>query len=102
MIRINDVRGFFGSIAGVLEHRNGPVDRALSATFTDTGETLSFQFSRRGLALGAEKQNLDYAMSLREWTSVIFGSHPARLVPTPAGLSELFPIYFPIWVLDRS
>jgi len=102
MIRINDVRGFLGRIAGILEHKNGTVERAFSATFHDPDETVSFRFSRDGLALGAGKQTQDFAMSLREWTSVIFGSHPARPVGRPAGLADLFPVYFPIWVLDRS
>ena len=102
MIRINDVRGFLGRIAGILEHKNGTVERAFSATFHDPDETVSFRFSRDGLALGAGKKTQDFAMSLREWTSVIFGSHPARPVGRPAGLSDLFPVYFPIWVLDRS
>jgi predicted N-acetyltransferase YhbS len=102
MIRINDVRGFLGRISGILEYKNGGVERAFSATFDEPDETVSFQFSRKGVALGAGKQAQDFAMSRREWTSVIFGSHPARPVPLPAALSDLFPVYFPIWVLDRS
>ena len=102
MVRINNLASFFRKIASVLEKRNQGIERAFSIRIVDSRETLSFRFSKTGLALGAERLPLHFEMSLREWTSVVFGEHPARPVPAPEAMQELFPLYFPIWVLDRS
>jgi len=102
MVRINNPASFFRKIASVLEKRNQGFERAFSIRIVDSRETLSFRFSKTGLALGADRLAPHFEMSLREWTSVVFGEHPARPVPAPEAMQGLFPLYFPVWVLDRS
>ena len=102
MVRINDVPGFFQRIAPWLEKRNGGVERQLSVVVTDSGDVVGFRFTKAGLHLSADALTPRLEMTRRELTSVVFGPHPDRPVETPAVLRDLFPFYFPIWVLDRS
>lgn len=102
MIRINHMHRFLQKISPWLERRNGPVDRDWSWKISDTGEVISFHFRQQRLNLDAEVMSDHMEMTLREWTSVIFGAHPARPVAVPKHLVNLFPLYFPIWKLDQS
>lgn len=102
MMRINNVRAFMARISTWLVGRNADAPRAFSITVTDTGETISFEFREDTLALGAEAPEPRLVMSLRDLTSVVFGSHPERPVPVSPVLKGLFPFYFPIYVLDHS
>ena len=102
MIRINNVGGFFHKIAKALEKQNVGGDRKFSITVTDTDEVISLKFSDDGLNLGTEKLDYNLEVTRRELTSIIFGAHPSRPVKTFEVLNNLFPLYFPIWILDHS
>jgi hypothetical protein len=102
MIRINDFRGFFHRIAGRLEKKNAGKARELSIGLTGTNEVVGFQFTKAGLALTADKLKPHLEMSRQEMTAAIFGAHPARPTTPPEVTRDLFPLYFPIWILDHS
>jgi len=102
MMRINNVRAFMGRISTWLVGRNAGAARAFSITVTDTGETISFAFREDTLELGAHAVDPRLEMSLQDLTSVVFGAHPERPVSVPPVLKDLFPFYFPIYILDRS
>ena len=102
MIRINDVPAFLRSISPWLVSRNAGQQRAFSIGITDTEQTVSFEFSQDGLQLGSRGLPAHVDLSLRELTGIIFGPHPARPVDAPPCLADLFPFYFPIWILDHS
>jgi hypothetical protein len=102
MVRINDVRGFMEKISPWLEKRNAGTVRKFSVGITDTADLIGFEFTERGLKLGSDRWNAHVEMSLREFTSIVFGAHPERSVDVPDILKDLFPFYFPIWQLDHS
>jgi hypothetical protein len=102
MVRINNISGFIGKISKWLEEKNNGIEKNFSIYVTDTGETISFRFSKNALILGNKKVLPQFEFTRRELTSVIFGQHPDRPVAIPDILLDLFPFYFPVWILDRS
>ena len=102
MVRINDVPGFLARIAPWLEQTNAGRAGVFSVGLTDTGQTVSFEFSADGLRLADRQLEPHVEMTRQELTSVVFGPHPQRLTAIPDPLAELFPFYFPIRILDRS
>jgi len=101
MIRINDVCRFMGKIAPWLEQTNAGTVRKFSVGITDTAGLVDFEFTGQGLKLGSNRLDAHVEMSLREFTSIMFGAHPERPVEVPDMLN-LFSFYFPIWELDHS
>ncbi|MFH0965627.1 MAG: GNAT family N-acetyltransferase [Planctomycetota bacterium] len=102
MIRINDARGFMGKISSRLVARNAGAARRFSIAISGTKERMSFEFSRGTLTLGDEFIEPHLEMTLREFTGVVFGAHAERPAPMSAALEELFPFYFPLFMLDHS
>jgi predicted N-acetyltransferase YhbS len=102
MIRINQVRPFLEKIKPWLAQKGHGRTDAFSIHLVDVNETIAFIFSKQGLRLGAEPQAQHALLTRQQFTSVLFGEHLARRVSVPAFVAELFPIYFPIWVLDSS
>lgn len=102
MVRFNDVRGFLERISPWLSQRNGQNYRAFSIRTSQDGEPIGCEFSASGLKLSRESPSPQFELSRRELASVVFGSHPARPVQTPEALRDLFPFYFPVWILDHS
>ena len=102
MVRINHVRTFMKKIANWLVARNAGVARRFSIAITDTDEVTSFEFHDDTLELGARELDTRLEMSLRDFTSVVFGPHSERPVSVPAVVEGLFPFYFPICLLDHS
>ncbi len=101
MIRINDVCRFMGKLAPWLEQTNAGTARKFSVGITDTADLVGFEFTGRGLKLGSDRLDAHVELSLREFTSIVFGAHSERPVDVPDILS-LFPFSFPIWELDHS
>lgn len=102
MIRINQVRPFLEKIRPWLAQKGNTREDAFSLYVADTNETIAFLFSKEGLQLGAEPQAHHAVLTRQQLTSVLFGEHLARRVSVPAFAAELFPFYFPLWVLDSS
>lgn len=102
MIRINQIRPFLEKIRPWLAQKGRGREDAFSFQVTDTQETIAFLFSKDGLSLGTEPQAHHAVLTRRELTAVLFGEHLARRVKVPPFVAELFPLYFPIWVLDSS
>lgn len=100
MVRVNNPSAFFLKIARHLEQKNAAVKRAFSIGVA--GELISFEFAEGGLTLGSARLEIHLDFSRRELASVIFGSHASHPFDTPAVLGDLFPFYFPIWMLDHS
>ena len=102
MIRINQPSAFLRRIGPWIESRNAGVNREFSFRVTDVQEQISFRFSDSGLVLGEERFVNHLETTRRELTSWVFGPHPARPNSPPEVFSEIFPFYFPIWILDQS
>ena len=102
MVRINNIPGFFAQIAPWLEKTNATRTDQFSVSLTDTGQTISFEFSADRLRLGDRQLQPHIRINRQQLASAVFGPHPQRPAPTPAPLSELFPFYFTIWILDHS
>ncbi len=102
MVRINNIPGFFAQIAPWLEKTNATRTDPFSVSLTDTGQTISFAFSADGLRLGDRQLQPHLEITRQKLTSIIFGPHPQRPVTIPGPLADLFPFYFPIWILDHS
>ncbi len=101
MIRINDVGGLLRAIRPWLAARM-PHGRAVSVHIPDAGVTVSFERHANGLVV-ADRQMPDHTeLTRRELTSVLFGSHPERVVPVPPALAWMGPFRLPIHALDRS
>jgi hypothetical protein len=83
------------------EQANAGTVRKFSVGITDSAGLVDFEFTGRGLKLGSDRLDAHVEMSLREFTSIVFGAHPGRPVDVP-GILNLFPFYFPIWKLDHS
>jgi hypothetical protein len=99
MMRINLPTAFFRRIIPWLEKVNAGAERTFS--FEVDGEIIGFRFSRGGLALGADRLEPHFKLSRGELAGIVFGAHPACPVETPAILEGLFPIHFPVWILDH-
>jgi len=102
MIRINQVRRFLEKISPWLAQKGRGREDAFSIHVTDTNETIAFLFTKEGLRLGVEPQAHHAVLTRRELTAVLFGAHLAHRVSAPPFVADLFPLYFPIWVLDSS
>ncbi len=102
MLRINDIPGFLGKIVPWLERRIYEDNTEFSIGIRDTGQTVSFEFSKAGLKIAGRRLSQHLELSRMDLTSVIFGAHPERPFDPPDLLERLFPFYFPISVLDRS
>ncbi len=102
MVRINDVPGFLARIAPWIEQTNTGRTGAFSVGLTDTGQTISFEFSADGLRIADRQLEPHTELTRQELTSVVFGPHPQRPTTISGPLAALFPFYFPIWILDRS
>jgi len=102
MVRINNVRRFMERIAPWVEEGGAGADRRFSLAVADAGELIGFEFCSGRLALGSAKFETHVELSVRELTSIVFGPHPERPVATPEVLKDLFPFYFPIWMMDHS
>ncbi len=102
MIRVNQVRRFLEKIRPWLAQKGRAWEDSFSVHVADTNETIAFIFSKQGLQLGAEPQAQHAVLTRQQFTAVLFGEHLARRVSVPAFVTELFPLYFPIWVLDSS
>jgi len=96
------VRRFFEAIRPWLEQRNGGRERRFSLEVADTGEVVSLDFAAHGLQLGDQPQTDHVLLTRQQWTSVVFGEHLSRRVVIPPSLRDLFPFYFPLWILDQS
>lgn len=102
MVRINNVPGFFAQIAPWLEKTNTARTDPFSVSLTDTGQTISFEFSADGLMLSDRELEPHLEITRQKLTSIVFGPHPQQSVTIPDPLADLFPFYFPIRILDRS
>lgn len=102
MIRINQVRPFLEKIKPWLAQKGNAREDAFSIHVADTNETIAFMFSKEDLHLGVEPQACHAVLTRQQLTSMLFGEHLARRVNVPTFVAELFPLYFPIWVLDSS
>lgn len=102
MIRINDVFGFLEKILPWIERHRAGATGQFSVTLGDTGDVISFEFHDTGLRLGNKHCDTHFEMSLRIFTSIVFGVHPQQTIEVPEELKKLFPFYFPIWELDHS
>ena len=102
MVRINDIPGFLKRIAPWLERRRDETFGGFSLGITDAHQTVSLDFSARGLTIGSNRRPRHLELSRLELTSALFGAHPERPYDPPEPLASLFPFYFPISVLDRS
>ncbi len=106
MHRINSLEGLLRSIRGHLGDRSKGQSGMVSLACADSGEevTLSFADGVAEVSPGAATEPV--AMTRREMTRLIFGSHPA-IGPLDvdgrgaALLRAVFPYYFPIWELDH-
>ena len=114
MHRINSLEGLLRSIRGHLGARSEGRAGQVSLVCTDSGEavTLSFADGEAEVSSGAAAEPI--AMTRRELTRLVFGSHPAigpldvggpgtgpSTSPGQALLQAVFPYYFPIWELDH-
>lgn len=104
MIRMNSVPRFFEKIAPWLDQKSKNKQIApFSLEVTDTQEFISFDFTERGLRLGNNKRSRHIALTRQTLTSLLFGEHLARRVVAPNDIfCDLFPLYFPIWIMDSS
>lgn len=102
MLRINDIPGFFNRIAPWIARRNADRDLSVSIHVTDADQTVSLDFRNGKLTVGSDRRPPHLELTRLELTSVVFGPHPDRPFETPSPLDRLFPVYFPIAVLDRS
>ena len=102
MVRINNFPAFFHKIARWLEKKNAGASREFSLGLTGTNEVVGFRFTKVGLALTANRLKQHLEMSRQELTAAVFGAHPARPTTPPEITRDLFPLYFPIWILDHS
>lgn len=102
MIRINRPGRFFARICPWLTQKAGSRTDSVSLKVSDTEETISFTFSGQCLHLGTERQTQHAEVTRQELTSLVFGEHLVRRVEMPRMAGNLFPLYFPIWVLDSS
>ena len=102
MVRINNFPAFFPKIARWLEKKNAGASREFSLGLTGTNEVVGFRFTKVGLALTANRLKQHLEMSQQELTAAVFGAHPARPTTPPEITRDLFPLYFPIWLLDHS
>jgi GNAT superfamily N-acetyltransferase len=102
MIRINNVRGFLHKISDWLQRKNGDRARSFSIEITDSDEVVSVDLAPDSVRIGEDRRPEHFEMSRLDFTSVVFGPHPARPYETPEPIAQLFPFYFPITVLDRS
>ncbi len=101
MIRINDVAGLMRAIWPWLAARM-PHGRPVSVHVPDAGVTVSFEPQAFGIVV-ADRQMPDHLeLTRRELTSVLFGSHPAQVVPVPPAIAWMGPFRLPIHALDRS
>ena len=106
MHRINSLEGLLRSIQGHLGARSEGQSGQVSLVCTDSGEavTLSFAGGEAEVSSGAATEPI--AMTRRELTRIIFGSHPSLGPLHVRGPGEellrlVFPYYFPIWELDH-
>ena len=102
MVRINDPLGFMRKISPWLAQQGGGEERAFSVRLIDREQNLSFAWGGGGFSLGKDRLEPEYAMTLREFTSVVFGAHAEQPVVVPERMQRIFPFYFPIWMLDHS
>lgn len=102
MVRVNGFHRFMEKISGWLEKKNGDRAGKFSIGITDLNEIINFEFSESGLGIGTDRFSPHFEFSSRELISVIFGPHPERPVEIPDQLNDLFPFYFPIYLLDHS
>ena len=106
MHRINSLEGLLRSIRGHLGSRSEGQSGQVSLVCTDSGEavTLSFANGEAEVSSGAATEPI--ALTRRELTRVVFGSHPTLGPLNVSGpgadlLKLVFPYYFPIWELDH-
>ena len=106
MHRINSLEGLLRSIRGHLGSRSEGQSGQVSLVCTDSGEavTLSFANGEAEVSSGAATEPI--ALTRRELTRVVFGSHPTLGPLDVSGpgadlLQLVFPYYFPIWELDH-
>ena len=100
MIRINLTTAFLRRIAPWLEKKNRGIETSFS--LTAGGETISFQFDKRGLKLGSARLDRHHELSRRELVSAVFGAHSSYPPEAKRSIDGL-PVYsFPVFMLDRS
>ena len=114
MHRINSLEGLLRSIRGHLGDRSEGRSGMVSLVCTDSGEAVTLRFADGEAEVSSGAGTEPIAMTRRELTRLIFGSHPAiepldvrgpgAGPPTSSGqvlLQAVFPYYFPIWELDH-
>ncbi len=102
MIRLNLPRNFFESIKLWLEKKNNGRKRAFSIEISDMDEIISFDFTKDGLKIGQRKNTDHLTLTRRQLTSAVFGYHQEVPIMGNNLLSDIFPFYFPLWILDHS
>lgn len=100
MVRINRPAAFFQRIARHLERSNRGVERAFSLEVE--GETVGFEFTKRGLNLGGARLDPHFPLSRRELAGAVFGAHPSAPAPAAAPWGDWLAFHFPVWLLDRT
>ncbi|MSP14242.1 MAG: GNAT family N-acetyltransferase [Chloroflexi bacterium] len=113
MIRLNNPRRFLEKIKPWLEKRYSGAEGAISFEIREpnvagaASDIISWEFKAGRLRFGQEQQEFHTVLSRRDFTSVLFGEHLARRVTLPKfgqanHLRDIFPFYFPLWILDTS
>ena len=106
MHRINSLEGLLRGIRGHLGYRSEGRSGRVSLVCTDSGEAATLDFAGGEAEVSAGATTEPIAMTRRELTRLIFGSHPTLgplAVSGPGAdlLQLVFPYYFPIWELDH-
>lgn len=102
MVRLNNPSSFLSDIALYLNTINKSNDLKFSFEVSETNEVIGFFLSKNDLVLDSVKKPESVVLSRRELASIVFGSHPERMVETPIMLKTIFPFYLSINVLDHS
>ncbi len=106
MHRINNLEVLLRSIRGHLGAKSGGHSGRVSIVCTDSGEAVTLDFAGGEAAVSTGASAGPIALTRRELTKLVFGSHPSldplRVDGPGADLLKLvFPYYFPIWELDH-
>lgn len=114
MHRINSLEGLLRSIRGHLGAKSEGRTGQVSLVCTDSGEAVTLDFADGEAEVSAGACAEPIALTRRELTRLVFGSHPVigpldvggpgagpSTSPGQALLNLVFPYYFPIWELDH-
>jgi GNAT superfamily N-acetyltransferase len=100
MMRINNPRAFLERIGPLLAAKSKGGTRSFCLDVER--KSVSFEFDGAQVAVGSKVLEPCFRLTRRELVSLVFGAHPSESFDTPVVLRDLFPVYLPIWVLDRS